>query len=57
MAIAVALARLGLVHLGLPASARLAALVLLGIVVYGALLLVWAPNVIGEFRSLIRRRA
>jgi O-antigen/teichoic acid export membrane protein len=57
MAVAVALARLGLVHLGLPAGARLAALVLLGIVVYGALLLVWAPNVIGEFRSLIRRRA
>jgi O-antigen/teichoic acid export membrane protein len=57
MAGAVALARLGLVQVGVPAAARLAAVVPLGLAVYGGLLLVGAPNVMGELRSLARRRA
>jgi len=57
MAGAVAGARLGLVHAGVPAGPRLAVVVVIGIVVYGALLMVAAPSVIGELRSLARRRA
>jgi len=40
-----------------PAGPRLAVVVVIGIVVYGALLMVAAPTVIGELRSLGRRRA
>lgn len=57
MAGAVALARVGLVQVGVPAAARLAAVVPLGLAVYAGLLLVAAPNVMGELRSLARRRA
>ena len=57
MAAAVALARLGLVHIGVPAGARLAIVVPLGIVVYGGLLLLFAPRVVGELRMLAHRRA
>jgi PST family polysaccharide transporter len=57
MAAAVAVARLGLVHGGVPAWARLAAVVPFGIAVYGGLLLLFAPRVIGELRMLARRGA
>jgi O-antigen/teichoic acid export membrane protein len=57
MAAAVAVARLGLVHAGVPAGARLAVVVPLGIAVYGGLLLLFAPRVIGELRTLAHRRA
>jgi O-antigen/teichoic acid export membrane protein len=56
MAAVVALARLGLVDVGVPAAARLAIVVPLGIVVYGGLLLLFAPRVIGELRTLMHRR-
>ena len=57
MAAAVAVARLGLVHAGVPAAARLAIVVPFGFVVYGGLLLLFAPRVVGELRMLARRRA
>ena len=57
MAAAVAVARIGLVHAGVPAAARLAIVVPFGIVVYGALLLLFAPRVVGELRMLAHRRA
>ena len=57
MAAAVAAARLGLVHAGVPAAARLAIVVPFGIVVYGVLLLLFAPRVVGELRTLAHRRA
>jgi O-antigen/teichoic acid export membrane protein len=57
MAVVVVLTRLGLVHAGVPAGARLAVAVLVGIVVYGGLLWWKAPNVVSELRSLVRRRA
>jgi hypothetical protein len=57
MAAAVAVARLGLVHVGVPAAARLAIVVPFGVVVYGGLLLLFAPRVIGELRMLAHRRA
>ncbi|MDX6490223.1 MAG: hypothetical protein QOD43_468 [Gaiellaceae bacterium] len=56
MAVAVYVARIGLVHAGLPAGARLPALVVIGVVVYGALVVWRAPELIGEIRSLVRRR-
>jgi O-antigen/teichoic acid export membrane protein len=56
MAVAVAVARLGLVHAGVPAAARLAIVVPFGILVYGGLLLVAAPTVVSELRSLAHRR-
>jgi PST family polysaccharide transporter len=57
MAAAVALARLGLQHAGVPAGARLAIVVPFGIALYGGLLLLFAPRVVGELRMLARRRA
>jgi O-antigen/teichoic acid export membrane protein len=57
MAAAVAVARLGLVHAGVPAAVRLAVVVPFGIAVYGGLLLLAAPTVVGELRSLAHRRA
>jgi hypothetical protein len=57
MAAAVEVARLGLVHAGVPAGARLAVVVLFGIAVYGGLLLLFAPRVIRELRMLAPRRA
>jgi O-antigen/teichoic acid export membrane protein len=57
MAAAVAVARLGLVHAGVPPAARLAIVVPFGVVVYGGLLLLFAPRVIGELRMLAHRRA
>jgi PST family polysaccharide transporter len=57
MASAVAMARLGLVHAGVPAAARLAIVIPFGIVVYGGLLLLFAPRVVGELRTLAHRRA
>jgi O-antigen/teichoic acid export membrane protein len=56
MAAVVAVARLGLVHAGVPAGARLVIAVLLGTVVYGGLLLLFAPRVVGELRMLAHRR-
>jgi len=56
MAGAVEVARLGLVHAGVPAAAVLAIVVPFGILVYGGLLLVAAPTVISELRSLANRR-
>lgn len=57
MAAAVAAARLGLVHAGVPAAARLAIVIPFGIAVYGVLLLLFAPRVVGELRTLAHRRA
>jgi O-antigen/teichoic acid export membrane protein len=57
MAAAVLAARLGLVHAGVPAAASLAIEVVVGIVVYGVLLLLFAPRVVGELRALAHRRA
>ena len=57
MAAVVAAARLGLVHAGVPAAARLAIVVPLGIVVYGGLVLLFAPRVVGELRTLAHWRA
>lgn len=57
MAAAVAVVRLGLEHAGVPAAARLAIVVPFGIAVYGGLLLLFAPRVVGELRMLAHRRA
>jgi O-antigen/teichoic acid export membrane protein len=57
MAAAVSVARLGLVHVGVPAAARLAVVIPFGVGVYGGLLLLFAPRVIGELRMLAHRRA
>jgi O-antigen/teichoic acid export membrane protein len=57
MAAAVAVARLGLVHAGVPPAARLAIVVPFGALVYGGLLLLFAPRVVGELRMLAHRRA
>jgi O-antigen/teichoic acid export membrane protein len=57
MAAAVEVARLGLMHAGVPAGARLAVVVLFGIAIYGGLLLLFAPRVIRELRMLAPRRA
>jgi O-antigen/teichoic acid export membrane protein len=57
MAAAVEIARIALVHAGVPAPARLAIVVPFGIVVYGGLLYVAAPTVIDELRMLAHRRA
>jgi len=56
MAGVVELARLGLVHAGVPAAAVLAIVVPVGVLVYGGLLLVVAPAVVSELRVLVRRR-
>lgn len=56
MAGVVALGRIGLMHVGVSAALRLAAVVPLGIAVYTGLLLVAAPNVVGELRSLAHRQ-
>jgi hypothetical protein len=56
MAAAVFVVRFGLVHAGLSNAAQLAILVPLGAVVYGGLLLLFAPRVISELRMLARRR-
>jgi O-antigen/teichoic acid export membrane protein len=56
MAGAVEVARLGLVHAGVPAAAVLALVVPFGVLVYGGLLLVAAPAVISELRVLVQRR-
>ena len=56
MAGVVAAARIGLTHEGVPAALRLVAVVPLGIAVYAGLLFMAAPNVVGELRSLARRR-
>lgn len=56
MAGVVALGRIGLMHVGVSAALRLAAVVPLGIAVYIGLLLVAAPNVVGELRSLAHRQ-
>ena len=56
MAAVVALGRIGLMHVGVSAALRLAAVVPLGIAVYTGLLLVAAPNVVGELRSLAHRQ-
>jgi O-antigen/teichoic acid export membrane protein len=57
MAAAVEVARLGLLHAGVPAGARLAVVVPFGIAVYGGLLLLFAPRVTSELRMLAHRRA
>lgn len=57
MAGAVALALFGLTEAGVPAGARLAIVIPFGILVYGGLLLLFAPRVIGELRTLAHRRA
>jgi O-antigen/teichoic acid export membrane protein len=56
MAGAVEVARLGLLHAGVPAAAVLALVVPFGVLVYGGLLLVAAPAVISELRVLVQRR-
>jgi O-antigen/teichoic acid export membrane protein len=56
MAGAVAVALYGLTQAGVPAAARLAIVVPFGIVVYGGLLLLFAPRVVGELRMLAHRR-
>jgi O-antigen/teichoic acid export membrane protein len=56
MAGVIAVVRIGLVHVGVSAALRLVALVPLGIAVYAGLLLVAAPTVVGELRTLARRR-
>jgi O-antigen/teichoic acid export membrane protein len=57
MGIVVYLARLGLVHEGVPAWARLAILVVLGVAVYLALLWWRAPDVLAEVRRLRSRKS
>jgi O-antigen/teichoic acid export membrane protein len=52
MVAALLLARYGLVHAGLPAAARLPALVLVGIASYGAYLWCSAPDVMRELKAL-----
>jgi O-antigen/teichoic acid export membrane protein len=56
MAATVAIARFGLVHAGVSNAAQLAVLVPLGAVVYGGLVLLFAPRVVNELRMLVRRR-
>lgn len=56
MAAAVAVARLGLVHVGVSNAAQLAVLVPFGAAVYGGLLLLFAPRVMSELRMLAHRR-
>jgi O-antigen/teichoic acid export membrane protein len=56
MAAAVAAVRLALIHLGVPAGPRLAALVAVGGAVYLALTLVVAPELVRDLRSGLRGR-
>jgi O-antigen/teichoic acid export membrane protein len=56
MAFVVYSARIGLVHGGVAAGARLPALVAIGTVVYGALVAWRTPDLLVEIRSLVRSR-
>jgi polysaccharide transporter, PST family len=57
MGVVIFVARLGLVHEGVPDGARLAILVLLGLAVYLALLRTRAPDVLAEIRRLRRTKS
>jgi hypothetical protein len=56
MALAVEAARRGLLQAGLTAGPRLVLLILIGMVVYLALVMRWSPDVVRELQTTLRRR-